>query len=539
MQIINLFAFLSVIFRAATIMLQSLVLGGVVFSYLVLGQSGAEANSSEAKRACERLLRIAAIILIVVQALYITCEAVLLVELSGFQLGEIAGAGFFLAGVVSIVCGLLIIFVPYKAKYSVWVLFPLALGVIVAMVATSHAASRLESRGVLMSFTALHLFSVGCWIGGLPYLLLSLRAHPNPEAEHRMLRCFSSVAMICVGVIVATGVGTCLYYFDSLCSVYGTAYGLMMASKVALFALLLLLGAVNRSIVNRNSREDITNRLRYFVATELGLAMAVILIAVSMTTQPPAVDLRAQRVDRATILHRITPRWPRLHTPAVSELTPATRPLDKQAAAALPATYVPGEKIHTPNTPSDIAWSEYNHNWMGLLLLLIGIAAVLARTGRIPLAKDWPLLFILMGAFIFLRADPENWPLGPNGFWESFDEAEVLQHRVAVLLVIAFAVFEWRVQLGTSKWKYAPLVFPAVCVAGGMLLVTHTHSLNNINEELLAEMSHIPLALLAILAGWSRWLQFRLPKRDQAVVSWIWPLCFALMGAILLNYREA
>jgi copper resistance protein D len=76
---------------------------------------------------------------------------------------------------------------------------------------------------------------------------------------------------------------------------------------------------------------------------------------------------------------------------------------------------------------------------MGLLLLLIGIAAVLARTGRIPLAKDWPLLFILMGAFIFLRADPENWPLGPNGFWESFDEVEVLQHRVAVLLVVAQA----------------------------------------------------------------------------------------------------
>jgi copper resistance protein D len=304
------------------------------------------------------MLRIAAIILIVVQALYyITCEAVLLVELSGFQLEEIAGASSFLAGVVSIVCGLLIVFVPYKAKYSVSVFFPLALGVIVAMVATSHATSRLESRGVLMSFTALHLFSVGCWIGGLPYLLLSLRAHPNPEAD-RMLRRFSSVAMICVGLLVASGVGTCLYYFDSWFAVYGTAYGLMMASKVALFAVLLLLGAVNRSIVNRNSKEDITNRLRYFVATEIGLAVALILIAVSMTTQPPAVDLRAQQVDGDTILDRITLRWPRLYTPAVSELTPATRPLDKQAAAALPATYLPGEKIHTPNTPSDIAWSE-------------------------------------------------------------------------------------------------------------------------------------------------------------------------------------
>jgi copper resistance protein D len=538
MQIINLFAFLSVIFRAATIMLQSLVLGGIVFSYLVLGQS-AEANPADAIRACQRMLRIAAILLILVQALYIACETLLLIELSGFQLGEIAGASFFLAGIVSIVCGLLIVFASYKAKHSVWVLFPLALGVIAAMVATSHAASRLESRGVLMNFTALHLVAVGCWIGGLPYLLLSLRAHPNPEAEHRMLRRFSSVAMISVGGIVATGVGTCLYYFDSWSAVYGTAYGVMMASKAALFAVLLLLGAVNRSIVNRNSKEDVTNRLRYFVAAEIGLAMAVILIAVSMTTQPPAVDLRAQRVDRATILDRITPRWPRLQTPAVTELTPATRRLDKQAAAALPATYVPGEKIHTPNTPSDIAWSEYNHHWTGLLLLLIGIAAVLARTGRVGLAKHWPLLFVLMGVFIFLRADPENWPLGPNGFWESFDEAEVLQHRVAVLLVIAFAVFEWRVQLRTAKWKYAPLVFPAVCVAGGMLLVTHTHSLNNVKEELLAEMSHIPLALLAILAGWSRWLQFQLPRRDQAVVSWIWPLCFSLMGAILLNYREA
>ena len=100
MQIINLFAFLSVIFRAATIMLQSLVLGGVVFSGLVLGPSGAEANPSRTKSACERMLRIAAILLIVVQALYITCEAVVLVELSGFQLGEIAGASVFQAGIV-------------------------------------------------------------------------------------------------------------------------------------------------------------------------------------------------------------------------------------------------------------------------------------------------------------------------------------------------------------------------------------------------------------------------------------------------------
>jgi putative copper export protein len=39
-----------------------------------------------------------------------------------------------------------------------------------------------------------------------------------------MLRGFSSVAMISVGVIAVTGVGTCLYYFNSWSAVYGTAY---------------------------------------------------------------------------------------------------------------------------------------------------------------------------------------------------------------------------------------------------------------------------------------------------------------------------
>jgi putative copper resistance protein D len=60
-----------------------------------------------------------------------------------------------------------------------------------------------------------------------------------------------------------------------------------------------------------------------------------------------------------------------------------------------------------------------------------------------------------------------------------------------------------------------------------------------VKDELLAEMSHLPLALLAIIVGSSRWLQLRLPARDGAIASWVWPVCFVLMGGILLNYREA
>jgi putative copper resistance protein D len=78
-----------------------------------------------------------------------------------------------------------------------------------------------------------------------------------------------------------------------------------------------------------------------------------------------------------------------------------------------------------------------------------------------------------------------------------------------------------------------------MCAAGGALLLTHSHSVNNVKEEFLAELSHLPLAILAVAAGWSRWLEIRLPRNRKALFAWIWPACFILIGCILLNYREA
>jgi putative copper resistance protein D len=74
----------------------------------------------------------------------------------------------------------------------------------------------------------------------------------------------------------------------------------------------------------------------------------------------------------------------------------------------------------------------------------------------------------------------------------------------------------------------------------GALLLTHSHTLGNIKEEVLAELSHIPLAILAVAAGWSRWLELRLPAENPArnTLARLWPVCMVLIGAILLNYHE-
>ena len=53
-------------------------------------------------------------------------------------------------------------------------------------------------------------------------------------------------------------------------------------------------------------------------------------------------------------------------------------------------------------------------------------------------------------------------------------------------------------------------------------------------------MSHAPIALLGATAGWSRWLELRLPdQKESRFASYVWPVCLMLVGLVLLNYRES
>jgi putative copper resistance protein D len=195
-------------------------------------------------------------------------------------------------------------------------------------------------------------------------------------------------------------------------------------------------------------------------------------------------------------------------------------------------------RLPSVNTPADIAWSEYNHHWAGIIVAATGLLALLFRLSPLSWARYWPLMFVALAVFIVLRADPENWPLGPRSFWQSFLVAEVAQHRLYAALIVVFAVFELSVQTGRIRAPYPALVFPLICALGGALLLTHNHPLGNVKEELLAEMSHTPIAVAGITAGSARWLELRLPGAP-AILGWIWPGCLILIGVILVLYRES
>ncbi|HEY6305359.1 MAG TPA: CopD family protein [Candidatus Angelobacter sp.] len=527
-----LFGIITVLLRAATLVFQSLIIGGIVFRRWIATD---EMTPGHNLRSGTLVIRISAIVLAATQVLYLGLNTKILTASLGAGLSDIAGANFFLTGLVTIAAALAIAFLPGSrlARPGNLVTF-LSLVVLACGALASHAFSRMEDRALLVACTAVHQCAAAVWIGGLPQLWISLHA-TAPDSRSSVARRFSSMALISVLALFASGMAMALRYIDSPAAMYGTAYGIMLAAKGLFFLVLVAIGAANRRLVRCVDDERPRLRLRHFLEAEVGIGITAILAAASLTSQPPATDLRIGRVTGSEIYDRMKPVWPRLTSPALGEVTPSALQAIKRAAQA----GLPLPSIHVPNAPADIAWSEYNHHWAGVFVLLVGLLAGVAQTRRFSGARYWPLLFIGLAALIFLRADPEGWPLGADSFSESIQDGGVLQHKAFAVLLVMFAIFELRVQLGKRSFPAAVYVFPAVCALGGALLLTHAHVLDNLKEQLLVELSHTPIAIAAVLAGWSRWLQVRLLKDDSMLAARIWPVCFVAIGAILLNYREA
>jgi len=245
-------------------------------------------------------------------------------------------------------------------------------------------------------------------------------------------------------------------------------------------------------------------------------------VAASLTSTPPARDVVADRATAGEVATIFTPRWPSLTSPT---------------HAALAASTTLGG-AGTPRSAEETAWSEYNHHVAGTFVLTIGLLALAAQTRWGAWGRHWPLLLLGLAAFVFVRGDPEAWPLGPVGFWESMTAVEVMQHRLFVVVVAALGVFEWMVRtrhLGSARWA---AVFPMLCAVGAAMLLAHSHAVDSVKSAYLMEITHTPIALLGLVAGWARWLELRLPDRGTGVPERVWSLALVAVGVLLLLYRE-
>ena len=554
--------FVDVLLRGAILVLAGLVLGGVVWARLIL-RAGPHAPPAPATRLALRAVAAAAAAAALAQA---STLLVGLAELRGpdgwpvvaFLQTTFARAALGRVGLAVAVAALAISLSRRSAGSVAWhALGGGALVLVASSAVLSHAVARVESRALLLLLDAAHQVAAAVWIGGLAQLTLygAYRARPvrlprsvgagaaaspassvnglfgevagSDTSEHGspgdadVVRRFSNVAFVSVMALIVAGIVLTWQYVGDWAALVGTAYGVMVLSKVILLLVILALAAMNFRAVRRASAGGRVRVLR-FVEVELGLGITVLFAAASLTSLPPAVDVTTDRATMAEVAERFKPVPPRLSSPPVTELIEKAEPLMSPV---------------TRREPIERAWSEYNHHWAGFFVLAMSLLAALERLG-IRAARHWPLVLLGLAGFLFLRNDPRAWPLGPAGFWESFMLPDVLQHRAFVVLIVAFGVFEWMVRTGRLPMRPWGYVFPLLCAVGGGLLLTHSHAMFNLKEEFLTEVTHAPLGILGVFAGWGRWLELRLPGAGRGP-GWLWTLCLTAVGLILVVYREA
>ena len=537
-KLVDLFSFLSVVLRAGTLVFQSVLLGGVLFVLWTARSSSKASEESIARVQASswRLLRLSAVGLAIVQLLYLYVDSAVLMASADIGFSGVVGANFFISGSIVLVAALFTAIVASgNKKVASWALPVLTIVIMAASVMTNHAASRLEGRPLLITLSSIHELATGFWIGGLPFLVLGLYRARDLDTRWYITERFSRMALFSVGALAISGLIMSIIYIASWQAVLGTAYGIMVLAKVTMLGALLILGGVNFLLLRNYPKDQVMPRLRRLIEAEVGIGITVILTAASLTSQPPAVDQVSDTVTPSQVWHRFKPVPPRLAYSFIPETDSATgKPLLPPDPNAVNIDGVP----LTPRFINNTIESESNHHWMGLVVLAMGLFALLARTGKAPWAEYWPLLLIGIAVFIVLFADTECWPIGWKSVGACFADPEVFQHRMAALVCVGFAVFELRVRRQKKESDPWAMVFPLMCALGGAVLLTHQHAISNVKENSLVELSHVPMGVIAVFAGWARWLELRLPKENRAIPSWIWPVCFVLIGAGLLNYRE-
>ena len=148
-----------------------------------------------------------------------------------------------------------------------------------------------------------HLLAAGAWLGGLVVLLAVLvsRRCPNDpsktDVDHVLMR-FSGMGYAAVPLLVGTGAVNSWYLVPSISQLPASLYGQLLIIKLGLFALMLLLAAMNRfwlvphlqAAPPGSQTKSILFRLRYHVIGEQVLGVLIIALVSVLGTLSPSGD---------------------------------------------------------------------------------------------------------------------------------------------------------------------------------------------------------------------------------------------------------
>ena len=528
--------FLDSILRGGLLAAAALVWGGLAWTGWVLQPRQRHAPAA-AVRLALTLSGWGAASVALAQVLLLALKALALAESFGSgALGSFVATPYFTAAAARAVLAIALAVAIARLRRAPgardrWLLAAaLAAGVAGSGAWLTHATGRLEERAPLMALTVLHQVAASVWAGGLAQLAgcwwLARRAPEVDAAWPALIRRFSRLAMAAVAVAVLAALPLTGLYTASLGGLVGTGYGALVLTKVALLGAALALAAANLRAARAGAEPAplaaLRTRLPQLAEAEAIIVAAILFTAAALSAQPPPVDQPA--ADQATlpeIAEVFRPKVPSLRTPTLSAMGRSRR----EVAAG-------GERSRDA-----YLWSNYSHNVAGLILLGVSLVALAGATVRPTWRRHWPLGFVALAAFVYLRAaaNEGTWPFGAVPL-RAID-AEGIQHRIGAVLGLALGLLEWRARAG--RGGPLPYVFPALAAAGAALLLTHSHAAFQSKSSFLVQVTHTTMGALAALLVAARWLELRLAAPAGRLAGAAAAAAMLAIALILVFYREA
>lgn len=161
-----------------------------------------------------------------------------------------------------------------------------------------------QSNAIEGSFVALkvvatlgHLLATAAWLGGLVALATVIIPRENVTELDRLIPSFSKVAFISVIVLVVTGSVHAITVAGGVGELVGSDYGLWLGIKVAVFALMLVLGNYGRKYVQQVvfrrmdaqqvQQSSTVQMLAVVMGAELAIAGAVLAMTAALVAVAP------------------------------------------------------------------------------------------------------------------------------------------------------------------------------------------------------------------------------------------------------------
>jgi copper resistance protein D len=182
-----------------------------------------------------------------------------------------------------------------RRRLLILFLWLLSVVLLVSLAWISHAAAAMVQPLGLVG-DALHLCAAGGWIGGLVPLIIFLaraRTSFSPGKSVLVLERFSTLSLCCVSVLIASGICNSWLLVGSFHALFTTHYGWLLLVKLALFGMLISIGARNRLAIRTKpstaqAGSHSMRQLRRNVIYEACLGAAVVAIVACLGVTPPA-----------------------------------------------------------------------------------------------------------------------------------------------------------------------------------------------------------------------------------------------------------